>query len=151
MVFAIQLALHRSDVSVVAIVVATAAAVASAAALVLFERRRRRRRENEPVTDEWRARALMEELCPHGWQAQITLYGWEAPVPGDAPAGRTPPVSLEWTEFREDGDSGERVAVQRRVWAATIPQALDAMVVDRRTDLTLEQIERESGLDAAED
>jgi hypothetical protein len=32
--------------------------------------------------------------------------------------------------------------VARRVWAPTIEQALQVMVDDRRTDLTLEQIEQ---------
>ena len=80
----------------------------------------------------------MGELCAHGWQAQITLYGWGAPVPSDAPPSRVPLVELEWKQFEEDS---ERIAVARRVWAPTISEALEAMVEDRRTDMTFEQIE----------
>jgi len=81
----------------------------------------------------------MGELCPDGWQAQITLYGWGAPVPAEAPPSRVPLVELEWKQF--DGESGA-VVVARRVWAPTVGEALQKMVEDRRTDLTLEQIER---------
>ena len=103
---------------------------------------RRRSRRKPPVSDQWRALAVMGELCPHGWQAQITLYGWGAPVPADAPRSRVPQVELEWKQFEDD--SG-RVAVARRVWAPTIEQALQLMVEDRRTDVALEQIELEAG------
>jgi len=100
---------------------------------------RRRHRRPKPVSDQWQALAVMGELCPHGWQAQITLRGWGAPVPEDAPAWRVPLVELEWKQFEEE--SG-RVAVARRAWARSIPEALQLMVDDRRTDLTLEQIEQ---------
>ena len=36
--------------------------------------RGRRRRIRAAATAELRARAMMSELCPHGWRAQITLY-----------------------------------------------------------------------------
>jgi hypothetical protein len=98
----------------------------------------RRHRQPKPVTDQWQALAVMGELCAHGWQANITLYGWGAPVPPDAPAARVPLVELEWKQFDED----ERVVVARRVWAPTIAQALQTMVDDRRTDITFEQIEQ---------
>jgi hypothetical protein len=103
---------------------------------------RRRRRLRGPVEDQWSALAVMGELCPYGWQAQITLYGWGAPVPSDAPPSRVPLVELEWKQFDE---SSGQVAVARRTWAATIPEALEAMVEDRQTDLTLEQIEQAAG------
>jgi len=103
---------------------------------------RRRYRRPKPVGDEWQALAVMGELCAHGWQAQITLYGWGAPVPADAPPARTPLVELEWKQF--DEESG-RVAVARRVWAPTISDALQSMVEDRRTDIALEEIERSVG------
>jgi hypothetical protein len=105
---------------------------------------RRRHRQPKPVADQWQALAVMGELCPHGWQAQITLYGWGAPVPEDAPPSRAPLVELEWKQF--DEESG-RVAVVRRVWAPTIGEALQSMVEDRRTDLTLEQIEQAAAAD----
>ena len=95
------------------------------------------------MSDQWHALTVMGELCPYGWQAQITLYGWGAPAPPDAPPARAPLVELEWKQFDEEPG---RVAVARRVWEHTIAEALQAMVDDRRTDLTLEQIER-----AAED
>jgi hypothetical protein len=103
---------------------------------------RRRYRRPKPVGNEWQALAVMGELCAHGWQAEITLYGWGAPVPADAPASRVPLVELEWKQF--DEESG-RVAVARRVWAPTISEALQSMVEDRRTDVALEEIERSVG------
>jgi hypothetical protein len=102
----------------------------------------RRRRRAKPVADQWGALAVMGELCPHGWQAQITLYGWGAPIPDDAPPSRVPLVELEWKQF--DEQSGQ-IVVARRAWAPTIPEALQAMVEDRQTDLTLEQIEKSAG------
>ena len=100
---------------------------------------RRRHRRPRRVADQWQALAVMGELCPHGWQAQITVYGWGAPVPADAPPSRVPLVELEWTQFAEEPG---QIAVARRVWAPTISDALQSMVEDRRTDLTLEQIEQ---------
>jgi hypothetical protein len=81
----------------------------------------------------------MSELCPQGWRAQITLFGPADVLPADAPEGERARVALDWAEL-EDGSG--RVAVARRVWAPTIGEALEAMVADRRTDETLEQIER---------
>ena len=100
---------------------------------------RRQHRRPKPVTDQWQALAVMGELCAHGWQAHITLYGWGAPVPEDAPASRVPLVELEWKQFDEEPG---RVVVARRVWAPTISEALQTMVDDRRTDITFEQIEQ---------
>jgi hypothetical protein len=68
----------------------------------------------------------MDELCPFGWRAQISLDD----------SGQ---VTLDWMELRSaQGDP----AIVRRVQAPTITAALDAMVEDRRMDETLEQIER---------
>jgi hypothetical protein len=114
------------------------ATMAFASALI-FIRLRRREEQPRPVRDQWQALAVMGELCPHGWQAQITLYGWGAPVPDDAPASRVPLVELEWKQLHEE--SG-RVLVARRVWAPTIDKALQMMIEDRWTDVTLEQIEQ---------
>ena len=128
------------------VVLVLAALAAAAASIVIYLRRRSR--QSKPVVDQWSALVVMGELCPDGWQAQITLYGWGAPVPADAPRGRTPLVELEWKQFEEETG---RVVVARRVWAVTIGEALQAMVDDRRTDITLEQIEQaaaESGGDA---
>jgi hypothetical protein len=114
------------------------AVMTAACALIAIYLRRRYRRP-KPVADQWQAMAVMGELCAHGWQAQITLYGWGAPVPADAPPSRVPLVELEWKQFEEE--SGH-VAVARRVWAPTIGEALQTMVEDRRTDIALEQIEQ---------
>jgi hypothetical protein len=119
------------------------AVLALASALIVRYLRRRSRRP-KPVNDQWQALAVMGELCPYGWQAQITLYGWGAPVPADAPPSRVPLIELEWKQFEEE--SG-RIAVARRVWAPTIGQALQTMVDDRQTDLTLEQIEQQAADD----
>jgi hypothetical protein len=98
-----------------------------------WRQRRRRRRDSEAA--ELRARAMMGELCPHGWSCQITWY--EGPLPADEepPPGR---IALDWVELRQEPG---KPAVMRRVWAGSITEALEAMVADRRTDLTLEQIE----------
>jgi hypothetical protein len=119
------------------------AAMAVALGFVVVYIRRRNRRP-KLVNDQWQALAVMGELCPYGWQAQITVYGWGAPVPADAPPARVPLIELEWKQFEEE--SG-RIAVARRVWAPTIGQALQTMVEDRQTDLTLEQIEQQAADD----
>jgi hypothetical protein len=123
------------DTLLVALLIAALALIGLA--IFLYLRRHPSRRK--PVTDQWSALAVMGELCPHGWQAQVTVYGWGAPVPDDAPPSRTPLVELEWKQFDEEPG---RVVVARRVWAATIDEALQAMVEDRQTDLSLEQIEQ---------
>ena len=120
----------------------TVAMLAACGLIVVYLRRKARR--IKPVADQWQALAVMGELCPHGWQAQITLYGWGAPVPEDAPPSRVPLVELEWKQFAEE--TGQ-IAVARRVWAPTIGEALQSMVDDRRTDIALEQIEREAAED----
>jgi hypothetical protein len=119
--------------------VALVIAVLAVAGVLIARHLRRRDRRPRAVTDQWQALAVMGELCPDGWQAQITLYGWGAPMPADAPPARVPLVELEWKQFEEE--SG-RVVVARRVWAPTIGEALQTMVEDRRTDVTLEQIEQ---------
>jgi hypothetical protein len=106
--------------------------------------RRKRRRLRAAATAETRARALMGELCPHGWRAQITLLGPDDEQPPTGPNGEPARVAVDWTEL---GDVSGRPAVIRRVWAPTIGEALDAMVADRRTDVTLEQIEHGAGAD----
>ena len=120
------------------VIVSIIVVLLAASAVIAFYLRRRSRNQAH-VADQWQALAVMGELCPHGWQAQITLYGWGAPVPDDAPPSRVPLVELEWMQFEDE--SGQ-VAVARRVWAPTIPEALQIMVEDRRTDITLEEIEQ---------
>ncbi len=104
--------------------------------------RGRRRRLQAAAGAETRARAMMSELCPHGWRAQMTILAGEEETGG----GRHGGVALEWTEL--ENESG-RPAVIRRVWAPTIGEALEAMVADRRTDETLERIEQGAVADGA--
>jgi hypothetical protein len=112
----------------------------------LRSRVRKRRRMRAAANAEVRARALMSELCPHGWHAQVTLFGVNEEPPPGAPSHERAPVALDWTELE---DESGRPAVMRRVWAPTIGEALDAMVADRRTDETLEQIEHGAAADGA--
>jgi len=114
------------------------------AAVVIVVYMIRRRKPPQPVSDHWAALAVMGELCPYGWQAEVTLYGWGAPVPEDAPPARTPLVALDWKQF---GEEPGRVLVQRRMWARTIEEALQKMVDDRRLDVRLEQIGQEATSD----
>ncbi len=103
----------------------------------LRARLRRRRTLQAAGTAELRSRAVMSELCPHGWRAQITLF--EHPDPhGLDDEARPDRVRLEWTELRDESGAP---AVMRELWAPTVGAALEAMVADRRTDETLEQIE----------
>jgi hypothetical protein len=125
------------------VIVPLIALMAAGCVLIAIHLSRRQRRP-KPVADQWQALAVMGELCPHGWQAQIKLYGSGAPVPEDAPPARRPLIELEWKQFDEDA---EQVLVARRLWARSIGGALQTMVDDRRTDLTLEQIEREAASD----
>jgi len=111
----------------------------------LSARHGERRRPRTVADAEQRARALMSELCPNGWRAQITVFEREEELPEEAPSGRCATVALDWAEL---GDTPGQVAVMRRLWASSIPEALDAMVADRQTDETLEQIERSAGVDA---
>ncbi len=120
------------------VIVPLIVAMAVACVLIAIYLRRHHQRP-KPVADEWSALAVMGELCPHGWQAQITIHGSDAQVPADAPSSPASRVELEWKQYE---DEPVQVAVARRVWAPTIPQALQTMVEDRRTDHTLEQIER---------
>jgi hypothetical protein len=79
----------------------------------------------------------MGELCPHGWRAQITVYGKGAPMPDGVAPARLPPVELEWTEYDRES---RQVAAARRLSARTIGGALQMMVDDRRTDIELERL-----------
>lgn len=103
----------------------------------LRARRHRRRTLHAASTAELRSRTLMSELCPHGWRAQITLFEHPDPDGRDEP-GRPDRVCLEWTELRDESGAP---AVMRELWAPTVGAALEAMVSDRQTDETLEQIE----------
>jgi hypothetical protein len=115
--------------------------------LTLIVRRTRRamarnRKLHADATAERRARAMMDELCPHGWRAELALLGARDERPEqlqDHPDW----VVLDWVEHGGGAAGAGRV---RRVVAPTIAAALDAMVADRLTDETLRQIEQ-SALD----
>ena len=105
-----------------------------------------RRRTRAAATAELRARAMMAELCPHGWRAQITVFRTSKGPSGGTPEADRDGVALDWTAFEDEGsDAG----VVRRVRARTINEALDAMVADRRTDETLQHVEQEALADGA--
>jgi hypothetical protein len=106
--------------------------------------RGRRRRIRAAATAELRARAMMSELCPYGWRAQITLYEGQSHQDNGEPVRGA--VALDWFELSAVGG---QPAVMRRVWAGSIGEALEAMVMDRRTDETLEQIELRASADGA--
>src|ERR1700689_1360236 len=80
------------------LVVGLAIAAMAVAAALISVYLRRRYRQPKPVADQWSALAVMGELCPDGWQAQIPLYGWGAPIPADAPPSHAPLVELEWKQ-----------------------------------------------------
>jgi hypothetical protein len=120
-------------------------AAVGVAIVVVYGRRGSRRAPL--VTDQWSALTLMNELCPHGWQADITAYGGSAPLPDDAPDAGPPRVSVEWRLYEH---GSERVVVERRVSSSTIVGALQKMVDDRRLDVELERIES-SAASAADD
>lgn len=133
------LALVGFVVCVGAVVVPMLGIFVSVARGALRSRRARRRRLHAAASAELRARAMMSELCPHGWRAQITMFSGEEEETPKTADGRPARVALDWMELRDHGD---QPAVVRRVWATTIGEALEAMVADRRTDETLEQIEQ---------
>jgi hypothetical protein len=141
------LALIGFVVCVGAVVIPLLGVVVPASRSAWRARRGRHRGLRDVAFAEERARAMMGELCPHGWRAQITLLGDADPDDHRplTPGGRRAQVALDWTELRE----GSRPAVMRRVWALTVAEALEAMVADRRTDETLEQIERGAVADGA--
>jgi hypothetical protein len=105
--------------------------------LILIWQRRRRQRPRR-VTDYWSTLVVMGELCPHGWQAEITFHGAGAPIL-DQDLTPSSPVAVEWKLYEKES---KRVAVERRVSAETIDKALQRMVDDRRLDVALEEIEQ---------
>ena len=129
-----------------ALVLAVLGPVAPRVRRALVSRIARRRRMRAAANAELRARAMMDELCPHGWQAQMTLFRTSEGPSGETPEGHRDSVALDWTAF-EDERSGPGVV--RRVWARTISEALDAMVADRHTDETLRHVEQDALADGA--
>ncbi len=136
----LALAVIAFVVSVGAVAVPTLGVAISRAGGRLRWWRGRHKRQDAAAHAEARARAMMSQLCPHGWRAQITLFADADPDDHRplTPGGGRARVALDWTELRD----GRRPAVMRRVWAGSVSAALEAMVADRRTDETLEQIER---------
>jgi hypothetical protein len=144
----VPFALIAFVVCVGAVLVPLLGLAASSARGALRSCRGRRRRLRAAANAEDRARAMMSELCPHGWRAQITLFA-DAGSDDHRPLtrdGRRAQVALDWTELRDESGTP---AVMRRVWAGTVAEALEAMVADRRTDETLERIERGAVADGA--
>jgi hypothetical protein len=136
----------RPALGVIALLIGVPLGAAAAATLIAWGGRRLTRRRRSPQVEllgaadlEERLRTTMSELCPHGWRAHITLFGPADELPPDAPAGARARVALDWAELDSDGDDA---VIVRRVWAATVAEAMEAMVADRRTDETQEQIER---------
>jgi len=82
----------------------------------------------------------MDELCPDGWQAQILMFSSAEELPDDAPEPARTRILLEWELLGQP-------AVTRQIWARDIKQALEAMVAERITDETLQQIEQRALLD----
>jgi hypothetical protein len=113
----------------------------------LHSRRVRSRRIHAAANAELRARALMDELCPYGWRAQIILFGSTDELPPGTPNPEQVRVALDWAGLSHDDF---RPPVVRRVWAETVHEALEAMVADRMTDETLQQIEERALSDGAE-
>jgi hypothetical protein len=95
------------------------------------------------ATAELRARAMMDELCPHGWQAEIVLFSSGEELPLEAPDPARTRVQLDWMELSEPGTS-------RRVWAPDVASALEMMVAERVTDETLQRIEQQALNDGAD-
>jgi hypothetical protein len=131
------------------VLLATLVQVVPRARRAVRSRIARRRRLQAAANAELRARAMMDELCPLGWQAQITLLAASEQLEGETPETPGPKrdwVALDWTAFE---DETGRASVVRRVWAPTISAALVAMVADRRTDETLQRIEQDALADGA--
>jgi hypothetical protein len=136
----------RPALGAIALLIGVPLGAAAAATLIAGTGRRILRRRRSPQVEllgaaelEDRLRTAMSELCPHGWRAHITLFGPDDELPPGAPAGARGRVALDWAELDSEGDDA---VIVRRVWAATAAEAMEAMVADRRTDETLEQIER---------
>ncbi|HWD84742.1 MAG TPA: hypothetical protein VG321_03250 [Solirubrobacteraceae bacterium] len=141
-----RVATLRPALGLIALLIGVPLGAAAVATLLAATGRRLLRRRRPPQAElldaaelEDRLRAAMSELCPHGWRAFITLFAPEDELPPDAPAGARSRVALDWAELDSDGNDA---VIVRRVWAATVAEAMEAMVADRRTDETLEQIER---------
>jgi hypothetical protein len=90
----------------------------------------------------------MDELCPYGWQAEIIVFSSAEALPPEAPNPERVRVALDWAPLHPH-TLPENIVV-RRIWAETVNSALEAMVADRITDDTLQQIEMRALADGAE-
>jgi hypothetical protein len=115
---------------------------------VIRTRVMRGRRLRAAATSEMRSRMQMDELCPHGWQAQIIVFSRAEDLPPEAPDPDRVRVALDWA-LLEPEVSPETIVV-RRVWSESIVGALEAMVADRATDETLQRIEMHALADGVE-
>jgi hypothetical protein len=106
----------------------------------LGARRRRQQHLATQASAELRLRLQMDELCPDGWQAQITLFSAAEQLPPEAPNPERTRVALDWAQLAPDM-TADTVMI-RRVWAETVTLALGAMVADRVTEETLTEIEQ---------
>jgi hypothetical protein len=88
------------------------------------------------------ARAMMDELCPDGWSAEIVLFDSADSLPLEAPDPARTRVQLDWRELHAS-------ATSRRIWAQDLQRALEAMVADRVTEETLHRIEQQALSDGA--
>jgi hypothetical protein len=111
----------------------------------LRARRLRRRRLVAAARAEERCRLTMDELCPFGWRAEITVISGPAEMTAERAGPEEMRVTLEWTALGPGADPAPR-----QIWAPTVAAALEAMVADRITDETLAQIELQALSEGAE-
>jgi hypothetical protein len=100
------------------------------------------------ATSELRSRMQMDELCPYGWHAEITVFSSAAHLPSEAPNPERVRIALDWAPL--GFDAAPEDGSVRRIWAESVNLALEAMVADRITDETLQQIELRALADGAE-
>ena len=112
-------------------------------------KRRQQRQLEWAAGAERRARAQMDELCPGGWLARLTLFATIQDLPDDAPRRHAIKVALDWAPVERRGADPDSLTY-RRIWAGTIAEALERMVAERITEMTLAQIEHEALADGAE-
>lgn len=104
----------------------------------------RRRRRRAAANAELRARATMDELCPHGWHAQITLFGAsKSRIPirpftsgiGSRSTGR--PSRTTAPMRRLFGASGDRRSALRSTrWSPTVAPTRRSSTSSRPPSLT---------------
>ncbi len=111
----------------------------------LRARRYRHRRLLASAQAEERCRLTMDELCPFGWRADITVRSGPADPTAEEPGAEGMRVSLEWTARGPAADP-----TPRQIWAPSVTAAFEAMLADRITEETLAQIELQALSEGAE-